>query len=179
MLTPDDAVYRAIRGLRVVRQFSDRQLSDTDLEAILDAGRWTGSSKNRQSWAIIVVQERQQLDRLAECGDFTTPLRNAPTTLVPVRRPDGYDWDMGRLAQNIMLSAAALGVGSCPVTFHREDDAKAVLAVPDDHGSRFGIAMGYPDEDAESAWRKRIPLSGRIPLEDLIHRESWSPTQGS
>lgn len=179
MLTPDEAVYRAIRALRVVRQFSDRQLSDTDLDAILDAGRWTGSSKNRQSWAIIVVQDRQQLDRLAECGDFTTPLRNAPTTLVPVRRPDGYDWDMGRLAQNIMLAAAAVGVGSCPVTFHREDQAKTVLEVPSDHGSRFGITLGYPDEEAERAGRQRIALSGRVSLEDLIHRESWSATQGS
>ena len=175
MLTSDEAVYRSIRALRVVRQFSDRQLEDTDLEAILNAGRWTGSSKNRQSWAIIVVQDRQQLDRLAECGDFTTPLRNAPTTLVPVRRPDGYDWDMGRLAQNIMLSAAALGVGSCPVTFHREDQARDVLSVPADHGSRFGIALGYPDEEAERAGRQRIALSGRVPLEDLVHRDRFTP----
>lgn len=173
MLKPDESVYEAIRGLRVVRRFTDEQLSDEHLDAILDAGRWTGSSKNRQSWALVVVQDPAQLDRLAECGDFTTPLRNAPTTLVPVRRPDGYDWDMGRLSQNIMLAAAALGVGSCPVTFHREDQAKAILDVPADHGSRFGIVLGYPDADAEREGRARNPLSGRIPLADIVFRDRF------
>ncbi|MBT8213606.1 MAG: nitroreductase family protein [Acidimicrobiia bacterium] len=173
MLEPNSEVYDAVKGLRVVRNFEDRQLSNEHLQAILDAGRWTGSSKNRQSWAIVVVQDREQLDRLAECGDFTTPLRNAPTTLVPVRLPDGYDWDMGRLSQNIMLAAAALGVGSCPVTFHREDDAKSVLGVPGDHGARFGITLGYPDPDAEQAGRARSPLSGRKPLDDMIRRDRF------
>ena len=173
MLEANSDVYEAVKGLRVVRNFDDRQISDEHLDAILDAGRWTGSSKNRQSWAIIVVQDRTQLDRLAECGDFMTPLRNARTTLVPVRLPDGYDWDMGRLSQNIMLAAASLGVGSCPVTFHREDDAKRVLGVPDDHGARFGITLGYPDPQAELQGRARSTLSGRKPLDDLIRRDRF------
>lgn len=175
MLESNPTVYEAVKGLRVVRQFEDRQLSDDDLEKILDAGRWTGSSKNRQSWAIVVLQHRRQLDRLAECGDFTTPLRNAPTTLVPVALPEAYEWDMGRLAQNMMLAAASLGVGSCPVTFHREEDAKAVLGVPDDHGSRYGITLGYPDIEAEREARERSPLSGRKEIDHLVRRERFSP----
>lgn len=173
MLEANSAVYEAVKGMRVVRSFEHRQLSDDDLDAILEAGRWTGSSKNRQSWAIIVVQDSEQLDRLAECGDFTTPLRNAPTTLVPVRLPDGYDWDMGRLSQNIMLAAASLGIGSCPVTFHREEDAKAVLGVPDDHGARFGITLGYPDPEAELEGRARSSLSGRKALGAMVYRDRF------
>ncbi len=173
MLEPNADVYEAVKGLRVVRNFEDRQISEEHLDAILEAGRWTGSSKNRQNWAIIVVQDPGQLERLAECGDFTTPLRNAPTTLVPVRLPEGYDWDLGRLSQNMMLAAAALGVGSCPVTFHREDDAKAVLGVADDHGARFGITLGYPEPVAERAGRERSPLSGRKPLGAMIYRDRF------
>lgn len=173
MLEPKPEVYEAVKGLRVVRNYEDRPLSEADLAAILEAGRWTGSSKNRQNWAIIVVQDPEQLDRLAECGDFTTPLRNAPTTLVPVRLPEAYQWDMGRLAQNMMLAAAALGVGSCPVTFHREDDAKAVLGVPVDHGARYGITLGYPDEAGELAARSRSSMSGRKTLEALVMRDRF------
>jgi nitroreductase len=173
MLEPNPDVYEAVKGLRVVRNYQDRQLAIEHLDAILEAGRWTGSSKNRQSWAIVVVQDRDQLDRLAECGDFMTPLRNAPTTLVPIRLPDGYDWDLGRLSQNIMLAAASLGIGSCPVTFHREDDAKAVLGVPDDHGARFGITLGYPNPEAERTGRARSPLSGRKGLDSLVMRERF------
>lgn len=174
MLQPDATVYDAVKGLRVVRHFLDRQVSDADLDAILEAGRWTGSSKNRQNWAIVVVQDREQLDRLAECGDFTTPLRNAPTTLVPVRLPEAYEWDMGRLAQNMMLAAAAVGVGSCPVTFHREEDAKRVLGVPDDHGARYGITLGYPDEAAEREGRAGRSMGGRKDLDSIVHRDRFS-----
>ncbi len=175
MLQPNPTVYKAVRGLRVVRHFLDRQVSDEHLEAILEAGRWTGSGKNFQKWAIVVVQDRGQLDRLAACGDFTTPLRNAPTTIVPVRLPGAYDWDVGRLSQNMMLAAAALGIGSCPVTFHREDDAKAVLGVPDDHGARYGITLGYPDEAAEREGRARRSMGGRKDLDEIVRRERFSP----
>jgi hypothetical protein len=59
------------------------------------------------------------------------------------------------------------------VTFHREDDAKAVLGVPEDHGARFGITLGYPDPEAERAGRARSSLSGRKPLDDLIRRDRF------
>ena len=72
-----------------------------------------------------------------------------------------------------MLAAASLGIGSCPVTFHREDDAKAVLGVPDDHGARFGITLGYPNPEAERTGRARSPLSGRKGLDSLVMRERF------
>ena len=81
---------------------------------------------------------------------------------------------MGRASQNMMLAAAALGVGSCPITLHREEDAKRVLGVPDDHGCRYVIALGYPDTDAESRGRQGSPLGGRQPLADLVRQDRFS-----
>ena len=49
--------YQAIRGLRAIRQFDQRPISDPDLHALLEAGRWTGSSKNRQNWSVVVVTD--------------------------------------------------------------------------------------------------------------------------
>lgn len=174
MLTPSPETYRSIKGLRVVRRYEDRALSDRDLDDILQAARWTGSSKNRQSWILVVMTDRDQIERLAECGDFTQPLRNAPLVIAPVRLPDGYDWDMGRLSQNIMLAAASRGVGSCPITLHREDCAREVLGVPADHGCRFVIALGYPDAAAEVEGRSKSPLSGRKDLSELIRHQRFS-----
>lgn len=174
MLNSSPEVYDAVKGLRVVRRYQDRPISDEDLEAILDAARWTGSSKNRQSWTFVVVRDRAQIDRLAECGDFTSPLKGADTVIVPVRLPDGYDWDLGRASQNIMLAAASIGVGSCPITFHRHDDARKVLGVPDDHGCMWGIALGYPDAQAERELRARNQLSGRKPLDDVVRTDRFS-----
>jgi len=174
MLTPSPEVYAAVKGLRVIRRFRDVAVSESDLDAILEAGRWTGSSKNRQSWVFVVITDREQIDRLAGCGDFTTPLRTAPLVIAPVRLPDGYDWDMGRVSQNMMLAAAAIGVGSCPITLHRHDDARAVLGVGADHGCKWVIALGYPDEEAEQQGRATSRLSGRKPLSELVRHDRFS-----
>lgn len=174
MLQPSPEVYEAVVGLRVVRRFRDERISDEHLDRILEAGRWTGSSKNRQSWVFVVVRDRDQLHALSECGDFTGPLQTADLVIAPVRLPDGYDWDMGRVSQNMMLAAAALGVGSCPLTMHRHDDARRVLGVPADHGCQWMMAMGYPDEEAERSSRAKNPLSGRKPLSELVRHDRFS-----
>ncbi len=173
LLNQSNEVYSAVLGLRTVRRFRTEPVSDDHLERILQAARWTGSSKNRQSWSFVVIRERDQIVKLAECGDFTVPLQNAPLVIAPVRLPDGYDWDMGRLSQNIMLAAAALGVGSCPITLHRHDDAKKVLGVPEDHGCMWVVALGYPDDAAEREGRKASALGGRKPLEELVRYERF------
>ncbi len=173
MLHESRDVYDAVKGLRTVRRFRPEPVSEDDLNLILEAARWTGSSKNRQNWVFVVIRDRAQLDRLAECGDFTTPVRSAPMVIAPVRLRDGHDWDMGRVSQNIMLAAAAVGVGSCPITLHRHEEARAVLGVPPDHGCKWVVALGYPDRDAEREGRKASALGGRKPLDQLVRFERF------
>lgn len=164
----DSDCYRAILGLRALRAYADEPVPDETLAAILEAARWTGSAKNRQHWSLIVVTDPGQQERLAACGDFTDPVRNAPVTIVLVQEPEGYEFDTGRMAQNIMLAADALGVATCPVTLHRDGDAAAVLGVPEGCRVRYAVAMGLPDTTAG-------PMSwgGRKPLEDVVHHDAY------
>lgn len=160
--------YELILGLRAIRAYRDEPLTEDDLDAILEAARWTGSSKNRQNWSFIVVSDRERLQELAGCGDFTDPVRASATTIVIVQEPDGYEFDSGRAAQNMMLAARAIGVASCPITLHRDDDARRLLGVPEDRRTRYAVAFGYPSEEASPArW------GGRRSAADLVHRESY------
>jgi nitroreductase len=164
--------YERIVGLRVIRVFRPEPIVDEQIEKILEAGRWTGSSKNTQPWAFVVLTDPGERQRLAECGSFTGPLVGAPLVVVLVRLPGGGDFDMGRAAQNMMEAAAALGIGSCPVTLHRERCARECLGVPEDHGCRFALAFGYPDVEGEHQLREGIRATiprGRKPLNDLVH----------
>ena len=43
-----------------VRRFTDEQISDEDLKAIIDAGRAASSWKNFQSYSIIVVRSQEK-----------------------------------------------------------------------------------------------------------------------
>ena len=140
--------YDFIIRLRAIRDYTDQPLSEEELEAILEAGRWTGSSKNRQDWSFIAVTDHERLKGLAEHGDFTQPVRDSAATIVLVQEPGGNMFDIGRAAQNMMLAAKAVGIVSCPITLHRADDAAAYLGVSDGAVARYAIALGHPSPDA-------------------------------
>jgi nitroreductase len=160
--------YEFIVKLRAIRDYRSEPIAAEDMTAILEAARWTGSSKNRQNWAFVVVQDKEQLERLAGCGSFTTPVRDSAATIVIVEEPGGYEFDSGRLAQNIMLAAAAIGVASCPITLHRNELAAEVIGLSGGRTCRYAVSLGYPAEGA--APRK---FGGRKPLAELVHWERW------
>lgn len=160
--------YQSILRLRAIRDFKDEPLAEEDLDRILDAARWTGSSKNRQGWSFVVYTEPEDLQALAAHGDFTQPVRDSAATIVLVQEPGGNMFDIGRAAQNIMLAADALGVASCPVTLHRSDDARAFVGAPEGRVVRYAVALGYPEEGAEPR-----QYGGRKPASEVIKRGSY------
>ena len=165
--------YSAVLGLRVVRKYLPKPVADADTSAILEAGRWTGSAKNRQDWAFLVIDDADQQARLADCGKFSQPVRDAELLIVPVRLPDGYEFDIGRVSQNMMLAAAARGVGSCPVTLHDDACAAGVLNLPDGHQARYALCFGYPDVGAEQENRATRAMGGRKSLDELVIRNRY------
>ena len=175
MLTPNDTTYRDVVGLRVVRNYRDEPVSTEHKAQILEAARWTGSSKNRQNWVFVSIETPEQRDALATAGSFTRPIRNASWVIALVEGPDGYgdSFDVGRAAQNIMLAAAALGVGSCPITLHEQERAAEVLGLPSDHRCRYAVALGYPADDAEASARAASSMGGRKDMTEVVRIERF------
>jgi nitroreductase len=159
--------YNSIVKLRAIRDFRADPLSDQDLDAVLEAARWTGSSKNRQDWSFIVVRG-DRLRGLAEHGDFTDPIRASAATIVLVKEEGGNMFDIGRAAQNIMLAAKAIGVASCPITLHRSADARAFLGAPEGVVTGYAVALGYP---GESASPRRF--GGRKKVKDVVRYDGY------
>src|SRR3972149_6438313 len=75
--------WQAIDSLRVVRSFAARPLEGDHLRRILHAGRRTGSSKNRQDWAFIVVRDRAHLAELSKVGPYAGHLAGAAAAGAP------------------------------------------------------------------------------------------------
>ena len=185
-LEPNPSAYEHVLGLRVVRRFLPEPLSSDDIAAILEAGRWTGSSKNQQAWAFVVLDDRPALDNLATAGHFTAPLSEATLALAIVRLPDGNNFDVGRAAQNMMLAAAARGIGSCPITLHETERAADVLGLPAGHSCRWAIAFGFPDIAAEEyprSWPHRTPPAEATRVPHAVRglggtaTNPWAPTR--
>jgi len=159
--------YDFVLGLRAIRDYRDEPLLEKDLNAILEAARWTGSSKNRQDWSFVVVTG-DRLNDLARFGSFTSPVKASAATIVLVQEPGGNAFDIGRAAQNIMLAAKARGVASCPITLHREDGARDFIGAPSDRAVRYAVALGYPAEDAAPRH-----FGGRKPSESIIKHDRY------
>jgi nitroreductase len=176
-----------LRSMRAVRRFSPEPISDQVLQAILEAGRWTGSSKNTQPWHLIVIRERRTLETLAACGPFAGHLAGAQAAIALVMENGRQQLDEGRLAQNLMLAAWAHGVGSCIGSLYPDDNtrrAMAALDVPADRWLHTALSLGYPaDKDALRLSASRGNLSmvpiGRFSLAELVSWERFGQQQPS
>ncbi|HZM73715.1 MAG TPA: nitroreductase family protein [Candidatus Polarisedimenticolia bacterium] len=170
--------WEAIRRVRVVRKFAAKPLPADTVERILDAGRHAGSSKNQQRWDFIVIRDREHLAALAEVGAYAGHLAGATIAIALVTpgartaaASSSVMWDLGRAAQNMVLSAWELGIGSVPATVYDHALAARLLGLPDDRRCDFLLSFGYPaDTDALTAPPKK---GGRKPLESVIREERW------
>ncbi len=169
--------WQAINTLRVVRKFSEEPISDAHLDRILNAARRTGSSKNDQHWAFIVIRDRAHLGELAAVGHFAGHLAGA-TVAIAIITPNAtghYNnsvmWDSGRAAQNMVLVAWELGIGSVPATVYDHDLASRLLGLPADRRCDFLLSFGHPADPAKLTAPNRA--GGRMPLSEVVHEERW------
>lgn len=71
--------------------------------------------------------------------------------------------------QNLMLAAAALGLGTRLTTIwqHKDDEVSALLGIPDTVESMAMIPMGYPGGD------EHLGGGTRKPVDDVMHFDRW------
>jgi nitroreductase len=168
----------AIRTKRMVRAFQPRPLDPGQLDAILDAGRHAGSSKNKQRWDFIVVDDRARLAALSPVGPFAGHLAGAAAAVALVtpdpRGPNGslsVVWDLGAAAENMMLAVWAMGVGSCPATVYEQPVARELLGYPADMSCEYLLSFGFPADPGDLSRPPRA--GGRRSLSELVHRDRW------
>jgi nitroreductase len=161
-------VYSCIRTKRDTRFYMDTPIPEESLHRILQAGRMAGSSKNSQPCRFVVVDDAEAIRALAAAGRYTEHLPYAPLVVAVVMPSDGWDFDAGRAAQNMMLAAWSEGITSCPTSMYDMDTALGVLGVPEGHRIAIVLAFAYPPP----AGIKSRGLT-RLPLEEVVHRGRW------
>ena len=175
---PMMSVWQATSTKRMVREFADRPLEPDDLIRILNAGRRAGSSKNLQRWEFIVCRDRDHLRELAAVGPWAGHLAGAAVAIAlvtPVSKtaedPLSVMFDLGQAAENMMLVAWELGIGSVPATVYEHDLAQRLLGYPEGHHCEYLLSFGYPADPAVLTSPNRA--GGRRALADIVHEERW------
>jgi nitroreductase len=186
----DNPILRAIRERRSVRNFSAEPVTDEQLEAILEAGRWAPSGRNSQPWDFVVVRDP---DLRAEIGSVLKRvtwawggLSAAPVLIVVAvnksQDPDHFVEDGAVAAQNLCLAARSLGLASSWAGVHargtrrgtRRSTAdrllRSLLSLPRTHRVIAVVPVGTAGREVTSS---------RRPLAEMVHhdRYQFSPDQ--
>jgi nitroreductase len=168
-------VSEAIRMKRAVRKFKDKALPEEVIDAILNAGRRSQSSKNEQGWQFIAIRDKATLKALSECGQWAGHLAGAALG-VAILTPEPTAkfqtmFDAGQAAAFMQLAAWELGVGSVPASIYEPEKAREILGFPPEWHLRIALSFGYPaDEEKLFVAPKK---GGRRSLEEVVHWEKW------
>lgn len=171
-------VWTAVSTKRAIREFADRPVEDDRVTRILDAGRRAGSAKNLQRWEFIVCRERGHLSELAEVGPWAGHLAGAAVGIALVTPDPSADdaplsvmFDLGQAAENMMLVAWEMGIGSVPATVYDQDLARKLLGYPADRHCEYILSFGYPANPEDLTAPRRA--GRRKALDEILHDERW------
>jgi nitroreductase len=175
---PADIV-RPLRQVRQVREFSGEPVNAAALDAIADAARWSGSSKNSQPWRFVIIHDPDTLRTIHDAGlPSTRSLRTAAAAIAIVmpEQPGGgigNAYDEGRAAERMLIAASLLGLGA-GIAWVGKDGRPVVasrLGLPRDRFVRTVVAIGHP---SPAGRRPKTPRGeARLPRRKTVFVERW------
>lgn len=153
-------VFDAVRTVLAVRSYQDKPVPAEVVRKIVEAGRLTGSSMNRQPWHFIVVDDPgiiQQLASVAQTGSYISQVKVA--IVIVIGKTNFAESDASRAIQSMILAAWSAGLGTNWVGFKGLDGAKPILGIPDDLDVFAILPIGYPTKKIGKGNKNRKPLS--------------------
>ena len=194
-----NAVLETMLAHRSVRHFRDRPLAPGTVDLLIAAAQSASTSSNLQVWSVVAVEEPARKARLAELAGQQGFIRAAPLQLVWLAdlhrlaavaaaagaTAGGIDYleafivgvvDAALAAQNALTAAESLGLGGVYVGAMRNhpEQVAAELALPPHVFAVFGMAIGWPDPNAGS------DVKPRLPPQVVLHREQYgTPDQAA
>ncbi len=142
---------------RSVRAYKAEQITEQELEIILQAGMFAPSGHGSQSAKMVVIQKPELIQKLSKMnaailGTASDPFYGAPTVVLVLADRDCSTWceDGALVMGNLMNAAHAIGVDSCWINRARQEfesaEGKQLLAEWGIKGNYAGIGhclLGY------------------------------------
>lgn len=163
---------QTIFARRSIRRYTAKAVSERDIKTMLEAAMAAPSASNRKPWHFIVVTERQKLDKLAIVHPYGKMLLEAYLCIAvcgdETVSPRSWVQDCSAAAENLLLAAAALGLGAVWLGVYpresRVGPIKKVLNIPETIVPLNLIPIGHPAEAKEP----------RTQYDELrVHRDLW------
>ena len=170
-------VLDTIKNRRSIRKYLAAPVEWDKVVTLLEAGRWSPSAGNLQEWRFIVVSDLDLKKKVADACLQQHWIEAAPLIIVIVSLQEKqieYYGDQGKqylyedaaaAAQNMMLAATALDMGSCWIGAFDEQELRDALKIPDRATPYIVLTFGYADE--------KVPVPPRNPLEPLTYLQTF------
>lgn len=183
-----EMLHDAIARRRSPRAFDPlAEVTDTDLQTLLEAARWAPSAMNRQPWRFLIGRRGDATfkgiaDSLSGNNQLWAPSASALIVALVDNGAGSDPTDPGR-AYELGLAVGQLGVQAVTMGLitHQMggfdgDRLRAEFAIPDVLRPLVVLAAGYPGDSealpAEIREREHAPRQ-RKALADVVQREAW------
>ena len=147
---------------RSIRKFKPQQITDAELEAVLNAGKYAPTAKGTQSPLMVAVQNAEDIAVMSRVNarvwgkqEFD-PFFGAPTVVVVFAEggnPNGVQ-DASLVLGNLLNAAHAIGLGGCWINRAKETfelpEGRALMEKWGLKGDWVGVGnciLGYADCD--------------------------------
>ncbi|MFQ6016286.1 MAG: nitroreductase family protein [Anaerolineae bacterium] len=170
-------VLEAIKKRRSIRDFTDQPIEREHLAQILDAARWAPTVSNQQKWKFVVVTDPtvKELIKKVSPGIFAMPA--VFVVICMEKDPEASAWDEWTYAadavvaaQNMMLAAFELGIGSCPALSFAKEGVQEILDIPEGIEPELIVTLGH--------FKKLPKAPARRPLNEIVfgdrYGEEWT-----
>ena len=172
-----NGVVEAIESRRSIRAYKDTPVEREKLQLLAEYGVKAPSAMNKQEWELRIVDSKEWIDNCTAAymkavegtgkadymkgPNFKNIFRNG-SAVIFVAAPEGKfaGENVGCLAQNIMLAATEMGLGTCFLGSIQMIFAEPAMAeyekslgFSDGYKLRYALAVGYPDEQPEATPR--------------------------
>lgn len=162
--------YDVIQERTSIKQFKDTPLEQNKIARIINAAMMAPSWKNNTSYKIILVDDKQERERLAntihnDSQDAASAVKTAPMTAVVVANPqmsgqiDGREYYLvdGAIAmEHLVLAATSEGYGTCWIAAIDEEGIRQMLNIPQDYRVVAITPIGEIAEDKAHYPKKNV-----------------------
>lgn len=187
-----NSTIKQLKDRKSVRAFADRQIAPEEVAAILEAAVNAPTAGNQQLYAIINVTDQRLKDALAESCDHQPFIAKAPLVLVfcadcrkwynaflqyncEPRAPGVGDLmlavsDANIAAQNAVVAAHSLGIGSCYIgdIMENAELQRELLSLPEYVFPAAMLVFGFPTEQ-----QLERPKPPRSPMQYIVHENGY------
>jgi len=167
-------VEEAIKTRRSIRKYRQKAVPEEFILKVIEAGRLAPSGNNAQPARYIIIESEKVKQELKENKIFKQAfVYTAPALIVCCGDSESYPKskidpglddpfpiravrDVAIAAENMVLQATELGLGTCYIGWTDKPKIKNLLNIPDDYVVPFVITLGYPDEKPSETSRKKM-----------------------